>query len=153
MIVTTAVVTFAEDKPDIPYPENFRSWQHVKTIVIGPEHKSFPARGGIHHYYANEKAKEGYRTGKFPNGSVIVDEAVFTKDGEGEAKGILLEGDRRALDVMVKNDRIYKATGGWGFEHFERDDKTGVLPPSDRAKCYACHGTQKRDQVFSSIRK
>jgi hypothetical protein len=153
-LLATAVVIWAEDQPPVPYPDGYRSWQHVKSIVIGPEHKSFPVRGGIHHYYANEKAMEGYRTGKFPNGSVIVDEAVFTRDGEGEAKGILLEGDRRGLDVMVKNDQIYKETGGWGFEHFELDNKTGLLPASNRAKCHGCHAKQKdRDHVFSAVRK
>ena len=82
-IMTVAAAIWAQDKnaPEVPYPLDFRSWRHVKSIVIGPEHKSFPTRGGIHHYYANEQALEGYRTGAFPNGSVIVDEAVFAKDG------------------------------------------------------------------------
>lgn len=152
--VLAIAIVRAEDRPDVPFPSGFRSWQVVKSILIGPEHKSFPKRGGFHHYYANDKAVEGYRTGKFPDGSVIVDEAVFTKEGEGPAKGILLEGDRRALDVMVKNDQLYKETGGWGFEHFDRDNQTGLLPASVRADCYACHGKQKdRDSVFSSIRK
>ncbi|HMJ60300.1 MAG TPA: cytochrome P460 family protein [Bryobacteraceae bacterium] len=150
--LTAAVLLWAEDNPAVPYPAGFRSWQHVKSIVVGPEHKSFPIRGGIHHYYANDKAMEGYRTGKFPNGSVIVDEAVFTKDGEGPAKGITLEGDRRALDVMAKNDQLYSDTGGWGFEHFDRNNETGLLPASARATCHSCHSKQK-DCVFSAVRK
>jgi len=150
--LTAAVLLWAEDNPAVPYPDGFRSWQHVKSIVVGPEHKSFPKRGGIHHYYANEKAMEGYRTGKFPNGSVIVDEAVFTKDGEGQAKGITYEGDRRALDVIAKNDQLYSDTGGWGFEHFDRDSKAGVLPASARADCHSCHSKPK-DGVFSAVRK
>lgn len=28
---------------------------------------------------------EGYRTGKFPNGAILVDEGVFTRDGDGRA--------------------------------------------------------------------
>src|SRR5262245_57186038 len=31
----------------VPYPQDFRSWQHVKSIVIEPEHPSFARRGGI----------------------------------------------------------------------------------------------------------
>jgi quercetin dioxygenase-like cupin family protein len=129
VIMTAGAAMWAQntDAPDVPYPRDFRSWRHVKSIVIGPEHKSFPNRGGIHHYYANELALEGYRTGTFPNGSVIVDEAVFTKDGTDQAKGTLVEGDRRALDVMVKNDQRYKETGGWGFEHFDRDSTKSML--------------------------
>jgi Cytochrome P460 len=152
VLLATVAVIRASDSPDVPYPREFRSWQHVKSIVIGPEHRSFQVRGGIHHYYANEQAMKGYRTGKFPNGSVIVDEAVFTKDGEGPAKGILLEGDRRALDVMVKNDRLYKDTGGWGFDHFDGDTKTGTLNTEARGKCQECHAKAKRDHVYSSVR-
>jgi hypothetical protein len=151
-LLTVVGVIRASDSPDVPYPRDFRTWHHVKSIVVGPEHRSFPIRGGIHHYYANEQAMKGYRTGRFPNGSVIVDEAVFTKDGEGPGKGILLEGDRRALDVMVKNDRLYRDTGGWGFDHFNGDAKTGTLNTEARAKCLECHAKAKRDHVYSSVR-
>lgn len=153
VLIVTGAALAGQPADPVPFPQGYRSWQHVKSIVIGPEHKSFPARGGIHHYYANDKAIEGYRSGKFPNGSVIVDEGVSTKDGEGQARGILLEADRRFLDVMVKNDRLYKETGGWGFDHFDGQERTGTLAVTERSKCYECHATRKeRDHVFSSIR-
>ena len=136
----------------VPYPEGFRSWTVVKSLVIGPGHDSFAKRGGIHHYYANDKAVLGYRTGTFPDGSMVVDEAVFTKDGEGRAGGIVFEGDRRFLDVMVKDGRRFEATGGWGYEHFDRDDRTGQLSDSDRAACSTCHAKAPTDHVFSRMR-
>jgi Cytochrome P460 len=146
--------------PPVQFPEGYRSWQHVKSIIIGPEHNSFAARGGIHHYYANKEALEGYRTGRFPNGSVIVDEGVLTMvDGPGQPKGIVLEGETRTLDVMVKDDRLYGDTGGWGFEHFEgrEGQNAQTAKPSFDAKrrtaCYECHSKRKdRDLVFSEIR-
>ena len=64
---------------------------------------------------------------RFPDGAIIVDEAVSTKDGDGRTKGLVFEGDRRFLDVMVKNSSRYGSTGGWGYEHFDRDDTTGRL--------------------------
>jgi len=153
--VGAAAVAIRAQNPDaaaVPYPRDFRSWRHVKSIVIGPEHKSFPNRGGIHHYYANPAAVEGYRTGTFPNGSVLVDEGVLTKDGTDQSKGMLLEADRRSLDVMVKDDQRYKNTGGWGFEHFDRDSPTGTLSADARGKCSDCHSMAARDHVFSAIR-
>jgi len=139
--------------PAVEYPEGFRSWQHVKTDVVGSEHASFAARGGFHHFYANSVAIEGYRTGTFPNGSVLVDEGVAAKNGEDRSKGMLLEGERRSVDVMVKDDRRYTDTGGWGFEHFNASEKTGTLSSSGRTKCFECHGTQTaRDSVFGRIR-
>jgi hypothetical protein len=143
----------AQDTRSVAFPESYRSWQNVRSIVIGPEHPTFARRGGIHHYYANEPALVGYRTGKFPSGSVIVDEGVFAKEGEGSAKGLLLEGERRTLDVMVKDDRLYKDTEGWGFEHFEAQDRSGRLTAGEQTQCYKCHAMARdRDFVFSKIR-
>jgi hypothetical protein len=154
---TSAQATSAQaTPPSVQFPHDYRSWQHVKSIVIGPGHKSFAKRGGIHHYYANKEAVEGYRTGRFANGSIIVDEAVFTKDGTGQATGIVLEGESRFLDVMVKDDRLYSDTGGWGFEHFEGPEgqpATAQLDAKGRTECYECHAKRKdRDHVFSAIR-
>lgn len=153
--VTAGAATWAQsaDVPAVPYPRDFRTWQHVKSIVVGPEHGSFPKRGGFHHYYANQLALEGYRTGTFPNGSVIVDEGVSTTDGAGQAKGIVLEGARLSLDVMVKSGERYKDTGGWGFEHFAGDGVTGGLSADARGKCFECHANATHDHVFSTIRK
>jgi hypothetical protein len=143
---------FAQDKASVPYPDGFRSWTHVKSLIVGPDHASFPKRGGIHHYYANDKAVAGYQTGTYPDGSIVVDEAVLTKDGEGSTKGLVFEGERRFLDVMVKNSGRYEGTGGWGYQHFDRDDKAGALSVADQAECSACHAKSPRDHVFSRIR-
>jgi Cytochrome P460 len=152
-VLAWTIVTAAQPQPSVAYPEGFRAWQHVKSDVVGPEHASFANRGGFHHFYANGTAIEGYRTGKFPNGSVLVDEGVVARNGEDRLKGILLEGERRSIDVMVKDDRVYKDTGGWGFEHFNGSEKTGTLSSAARGKCFECHGMQTaRDSVFGTIR-
>jgi hypothetical protein len=57
------------------------------------------------------------------------------------------------MDVMVKNDRLYKDTGGWGFEHFDRDATTAMLTAGARSTCFECHAKATRDHVFSTIRK
>ena len=150
VVALTAIA--AEKMAEVPYPDGYRSWQHVKSVVVGPEHKSFASEGGkIFQFYANREAVEGYREGKFSNGSVIVRETVRAVAGEGESKGIIREGDRSSLDVMVKDDRLYKEMGGWGFETF--DSKNAKLAEKDRAQCYACHSKQKdHDLVFSALR-
>jgi len=143
-------VTASQKSPDVPFPDGYRSWRHVKSVVVGPEHKSFATEGGkVFHFYANPQAIEGYRTGKFPNGSVLVRETLRMIAGEGESKGILTEGNRSALDVMIKDDRLYQQTGGWGFETF--DSKGSRLAEKDRAQCYACHSKREdHDLVFTS---
>jgi hypothetical protein len=149
---TAIVVTAAAETPPAPYPDGFRSWMVVKSLVVGAGHASFANRGGLHHYYANDKAVAGYRTGTFPDGAMIVDEAVRTKEGEGGAAGLLLEGERRFLDVMVKDAERYKDTGGWGYEHFEGDEKTGRLTDAERVTCATCHAKAPANHVFSRIR-
>jgi hypothetical protein len=139
--------------PAAPFPTDYRSWRVVRSIVVGPEHGSFATRGGIHHYYANEKAIEGYRTGVFADGSVIVDEGVSTKEGEGQGKGILFETERRSIDVMVKDQRLYKDSGGWGFDHFDGQATTSQATVARRTQCFECHTKRKdRDYVFTTIR-
>jgi hypothetical protein len=142
----------AAEEAEVPFPDGYRSWQHVKSVVVGPDHRSYASEGGkIFQFYANAQAVEGYRAGKFPNGSVVVRETLRTIAGEGESKGILNEGERSGLDVMRKDDRLYKETGGWGFEIFDSKN-SGRLAEKDRAQCYACHSKQKdHDLVFTTL--
>ena len=151
-LVVAVTPAARQTMPAVPFPEGFRSWQLVRSTVVGPESRTFPKRGGIHHYYANREALEGYRTGAFPNGSVIVDEAVSTTAGEGPGAGMLFEGDRRFLDVMVKNDAAYTGTGGWGYEHFDSTTTTPTLSQADRTQCSECHARSKSDHVFTKLR-
>jgi hypothetical protein len=142
----------AVERPEVPFPEGYRSWQHVKSVISGPEHKSFATEGGkIFEFYANPPAVDGYRAGRFSNGSIIVRETLRAVAGEGDSKGIFNEGERTGLDVMVKDDRLYPETGGWGFETF--DAKNARLSENGRAQCYTCHSKQKdHDLVFSTLR-
>ena len=65
--------TAAGNNQEVPFPEGYRAWHHVKSVVAGPGSKSFASEGGkIFQFYANPPAVEGYRTGKFPNGAIIV---------------------------------------------------------------------------------
>jgi hypothetical protein len=65
----------------------------------------------------------------------------------------VVEGVRRSLDVMDKDDRLYGDTGGWGFEHFEKSESSGQTDAKRRTQCFECHSNRKdRDYVFSAIR-
>src|SRR5947207_12338655 len=84
------------------FPKEFRRWAHVKSVLVGPQSGAFATEGGIHHIYANHKALEGYDSGNFPDGSVIVYDLLETKVVAGNT----IEGQTRRVDVMIKqNDR------------------------------------------------
>ena len=135
----------------ISFPTEYRQWAHVKSALVGPQSAAFATEGGIHHIYANSKALEGYRTGKFPDGAVIVYDLLETK----ESGGVTLEGPQRRLDVMVKESQRYRETGGWGFASFPRGNPVeGALTAERQAACFNCHAKRKaQDSVFSEFRK
>lgn len=142
---------WARTNDPIPYPAGYRQWTHVKSALIGPESPSFESFGGLHHIYANEKAMDGYRTGRFPDGSVIVFDLLETRESEG----VTTEGPRLRIGVMVKESKRYAETGGWGYEGFKGDSQTDRrLNAESRIACFKCHEQQKdRDFVFSEFRK
>lgn len=133
-------VASADDAAAVAYPENFRSWSHVKSGVIGPQHKNFASLGGIHHVYANTAAMTGYRTRKFPEQSVIVFEWLEWR----EQDGAFLEGPRRQVDVMVRDSQRFASTGGWGFRRFVKDTRELAAAPTPQ-QCFACHDQLKQD--------
>ena len=135
----------------VPYPDGYRDWRHLKSMVIQEGHPLHAAFGGIHHLYANPGALQGYKSGRFPDGAVIVFDLLDVQAG-GNA---LAEGRRKVLGVMHKDAKRHAATGGWGFEGFKGDSKTERAVGKDAAKaCFECHTAQKsRDYVFSSPRE
>ena len=146
-VIGSAIAAAASD---VPYPEGYRKWQHVKSMVIQEGHPLHGAFGGIHHLYANSKAIEGYRSGKFADGSVIAFDLL-------EATSLdhaIVEGKRKVLGVMHKDSAKFASTGGWGFEGFVGDSKTERAVGSNATSaCYACHTSQQKSGfVFSQFR-
>ena len=141
----------AADAAPVRYPQGYRQWTHVKSMTINPGHALYDAFGGIHHLYANSRAEQGYKSGKFGDGSVI----VFDLLEASAADNAVHEGARKVLGVMHKDARKYKDTGGWGFEAFKADSTTErVVGKKAASACFQCHTAKKDDGfVFSSFRK
>src|SRR5882724_12688450 len=153
IVVGIVFISFTDNpKPkadeSVPYPEGYREWTHVKTYIVGPKSLAFKFIGGFNHVYANEKAMAGYKTGYFPNGSVIVSDVMAAKEDSVDIR----EGPRHHLDVMVRDSVKYADAGGWRFEEFEGDSQTRLLNAQIRATCSNCHAKRKT-MVFSVYRK
>lgn len=153
-LVAAALATFlacgtalAADAPPVPYPAGYRTWAHVKTMQILPGHPLYGAFGGVHHLYANPKAMAGYKSGRFPDGAVI----VFDLSEAVSADNTVTDGNRKVVGVMHKDAKRYAATGGWGFEGFKGDSRTDRAVGANAAEaCFGCHAPQKaKDYVFS----
>ena len=137
------------DEP-VPYPSDYRGWVHVKSAVITSAHPAYATEGGLHHVYANPKAVEGYKSGQFPDGSIIVYELLETH----EKDGVVSEGARRRLDIMVKDLTRYGNTGGWAFERFPGANQTsGIIHDAGKTMCFECHAhAREHGFVFSRMR-
>lgn len=148
-------LTFAAATPaaaaEIAFPSGWRDWRHVKSMLIEQGHPLAESFGGLHHIYANAKAVEGYRTGRFPDGAVIVFD-LLEAVREDHA---VVEGARKVLGVMQKDARAFAATGGWGFEGFAAGDPNRrVVGAEAAAACFGCHaGQAASDFVFSRLRE
>ncbi|GAB1232997.1 cytochrome P460 family protein [Ferrigenium sp. UT5] len=144
-------ISFGAVATDVPYPNGYRDWHHVKSMVISPGHALHESFGGIHHLYANKKALKGYAKGKFPNGSVIVFDLLEAND----AGNAITEGKRKVVGVMLKDSKRHASTGGWGFEGFKGDSKTERAVGKNAATaCFGCHEPQAaHDYVFSTTRR
>jgi hypothetical protein len=131
------------------YPEGYRLWTHVKSMTIHPGHPLEDPFLGIHHIYANPQALEGYRSGRFGDGSVIVFDQLQSLTADNASS----EGERVLVGVMVKDATRYAGTGGWGFQGWAGNSRDKTLVSDGGAGCYDCHTAQaERDYVFSAWR-
>lgn len=133
----------------IPYPKGYRAWYHVKSRVNLEGH-SLAANVGYQHVYANDKAQAGLASGRYADGATFVlDRMNITKADDQ----IMLEGTRKVLLVMVKDDARFAATGGWGFEAFKGGDAQQRVVKDGGGKCFTCHAPLAKDGfVFSKPR-
>ncbi|MBL8429439.1 MAG: cytochrome P460 family protein [Dechloromonas sp.] len=147
VLALTASVTAVAG--DVAYPNGFREWNHVKSMVLKPGHPLYDAVGGMHHIYANPKAIRGYKSGRFADGSVIVFDLFEAVDKDNAVS----EGNHKAVVVMARNGKAHKANDGWGYEVFDPQSKKGSLDAKAQADCHSCHKSQQdKDFVFSAMR-
>lgn len=146
VLVTAAI---ASDRLEAPYPEGYRQWTHIRSAYVGEGNPAFRRFGGLHNIYANPKAMEGYRHGRFPAGSAIVFDVL---DASSSNQGVE-PGSRKFIDVMWKS-RDGGRGGRWFFGEFDRNSRTtrNVTAAQGVAQCQACHSSAgATDGVFSKF--
>ena len=136
---------------DFRVPEDeFRGWNHVKSMVIfDKRHPLYDPFWGIHHVDVNDRGlraikKEGRR--KFPDGTVVA--IVFYEHKSVDGNTAYVEGTKRLVAFMVKDSSKYRETNGWGYYAYDSKGKSLV---KDMARdCHSCHSqVRERDFVFS----
>jgi len=129
---------------EVPWPEGYRAWTHVKSAYVGPGGMGWPRYGGVHHIYANDQAMAGYRSGRFPEGAVIAFDLMDAKASEAGVEAT----QRKFVDVMRKGP------DGWVFGEYAPGGRERLVTAAQGAqRCAGCHaGPGAQDGVFSRYR-
>ena len=150
ILLATAFGTQAVgDVDSVDYPSGYRSWQHLKSMIIQPGHPLEDPFGGIHHIYANPKAMRGLESGEYEEGAVF----VFDLLNYDDSNNTIVEMDRKRIDVMQYGREKFAATDGWGYDTFVGDSTTERLTQDVVVACFTCHTAAKSSNyVFSKYR-
>ena len=149
--------------------EQFKQWQDgmsIKTIPVAsngvaydPDYKNWQtisttdafSNGTMRVILGNEVAIRAIKennTRRWPNGSVL---AKVQYEQLADKEGNIRTGKFNQVEFMVKDDKKYADTEGWGWARF----KTTALVPDDKdvmfaTKCINCHRpVQDLDLVFT----
>jgi len=133
----------------VDYPSDYRSWQHVKSMIIQPGHALENPFGGIHHIYANSKAMSGLASGQYEDGAGF----VFDLLNYDNSDNAIVETARKRIDVMQYDSEQFSETGGWGYETFVGDSTTERMDQDVVTACYNCHiAAKETNYVYSQYR-
>lgn len=142
VFAAAALLTASAVAAALPAGTKFRTWEHVKSMVITDKSHGLY---GFHNVYADPAALEALKGGKaFPAGAQFA-----VSFYEVTTDGAMLSQGNKIMDAFMKKDASAKATGGWVFAASGPDGKPLAL---DVAKaCYECHasGAKGTDLVFS----
>ncbi|MEO8429004.1 MAG: cytochrome P460 family protein [Verrucomicrobiota bacterium] len=154
------------DKPAVVFdgkdtllrPEGYREWVFVgSSLGLRYEQNSEKDPGNeakrFNNVYLNPAAyREFSKTGKFPDGTVLVLEIAAAETKKEPGLQGSFQKEFIALEAAVKDSRRFE--GGWAY--FSFDDKTGKpkdkAQPFPRASCYDCHHQKAAtDHVFTQF--
>jgi hypothetical protein len=130
----------------VGYPDGYRRWTHIKSGVNGAAYGPYE---GMYHVYGNAKALQGYRSGRFPDGAML----VFDLHRVQAESNVTQAAERKFIDVMQKDARRFPSTSGWGYEEFTGGDRDHrVIPPDAMTRCSSCHtAKQSADSVITQF--
>jgi hypothetical protein len=138
---------------DVPFPNGFRNWFVVNSMIVTKDSPMSAQIGGMHIIYVNTKGLPTLKKAgpfPYPDGTMFADDVhEFSVNA-----GSYVEGSKKAVTVIVKDAAKYASTGGWGFQVWAGGDPSKPLIP-DAAHaiqaCFACHTPQKaQDFTFST---
>lgn len=134
----------AQSADDIKIPVGYRNWFHVNTMIVDKASPLFEALGGMHNVHVNSTGEAALK-----KGGAYPDRTIFVTDLHDFAisDGSYVEGPLKGVAVMVKDQKKYASTGGWGFQFFAGGDPKKPMVTDPVKQCFECH-QPKKDQGY-----
>ena len=143
-----------DTKGQLKRPEDHREWMFVGAPVtpndMNDGKAAFPE---FHNVYIDPASFAAYKkTGKFPEGTVILKELVSVGSKAMPSGKGYFQGEFVSLEAMVKdNSRFKEEPGGWAFFRFgEAPNYQPVGARMKTADCATCHTGATEDYVFTA---
>lgn len=142
---------FVDGEGNIKVPTDYRSdWDYLGTWSIASK-KEGEGAAEFHGVYTQPGTIEEFRkTGKFPDGAVLVKELLQTKTASLTTGKVSWGTEIKGWFVMIK-DTEGRFSGhrlwgdGWGWALFNADDPTTTVTKDYKTECIPCHLPAKQD--------
>jgi hypothetical protein len=160
------------EKGEAAVPKGYRSWVHAYTawepITVSLLDEKLTATPEFHSVYIEPNTYRIFmKTGKWPEGSLIVKEFSVTSTDPENCEGppayvcnvwfgkVIFQHGYTGVAVMVKDTRRYPdKAGGWSYFSYGHQEPPyqAYAAPHSVARCAQCHidkAGEKQDYVFS----
>jgi hypothetical protein len=144
---------YVDDKGGITLPTDFREkWSYLGAWVVTGKKSD----DEIHEVFTQPDTIVEYRkTGKFPDGAVLVKEIRTIKSGAmTTGPKVLWAGDNKIWFVMIKDSKGRFADNpnwgdGWGWALYKAGDPATNVSTNYKRDCITCHiPAKKTDWVY-----
>ena len=150
-----AIATDREGNIKLPKVDYRKDWVFLGSWSVS-EDEGKPGAQGIHAVYTQLETVEAYRrTGKFPDGAVLIKELYSTKTEDMTTGTISRAEATSGWFVMIKDTQgrfpQNKLWGdGWGWAYFDAKDPLKTKTTDYKADCLGCHIPAKsQDWIYT----
>ena len=142
---------YVDDKGNISLPKDFRSWHFLGSWGVATDEEGKVGSEGFHNVYTRPETVAAFRkTGKFPDGAVLVKELLKANTDSMTTGEISYAAETEGWFIMIKDtEGRFKGNmlwgRGWGWALFKAKDPTKAVTEDFKTECIPCHVPAKND--------
>jgi len=136
---------------DIEYPKGLVNWRAIGTSIRNDNNTQRVILGNA---LAIKAVRAQPKNTNWPKGAILA-KLVWKNETLSTWQAATVPGDFVHAEIMVRDSKKYKATGGWGFARWTGLELTPHGKDSTAAQaCFDCHQAAKQmDYVFTQPAK